>query len=67
MTEGLEIGGGGATLPEVETEDQPKSFLDFKVTIRLLGKHGYVEDCDGCEGSIVGKCRQHTKVCRERL
>ena len=63
----IDVGGDGAQVPEADTEELDKQLRDFKITKVLLEKFGYTDLCPGCEGSILGKRRTHTKKCRETL
>ena len=63
----VDIGGDGATVPDIEVEEMDKKLRDFKITKHVLGKFGYTLSCPGCEGSLAGKRRVHTSGCRRRL
>ena len=56
-------------IPEPKIEEAADAILrDFKITRQLLEKHGYSDNCKGCEAALFGTgARVHTHACRHRL
>ena len=60
-TQGIELGVEGSRLPIPEAaEDRPIGVRDFKITKRILTKHGYTPECPGCEASLSREHASHT-------
>ena len=69
MTRGISPEGeSGINIKVPEVSDQPTVYRDFKITRQILERHGYSDECKGCEAAVMGyPPRQHNQGCRKRL
>ena len=67
LSRGLDMEGDGTTLLEMPETEIMIQRRDFKITKNILERCGYSDDCQGCEGHLLGKMVAHSKACRSRL
>ena len=66
---GEETSGVAEGMPQPMTQEPPKpKRREFKITRKLLEKHGYHSDCSGCD-AVLNRTSQrpHSAACRNRL
>ena len=51
----------------IAQEEEGVRLRGFKFTQQVPGKFGFSDHCVGYEGAFVGRRRQRTTMCRQRL
>ena len=67
LTRKVELCIDGMNLEVPKDEPKGMNLRDFRITKKILQKHGYTTKCGGCEAAKIGASRPHDSGCRKRL
>ena len=67
LTRKVELGVDGTNLEMPKDETKGLRLRDFRITKKILQKHGHTPKCAGCEAAMRGGSRPHDADCRKRL
>ena len=67
LTKRVELGVQGEDIDMPRDKPKDIQIRDFKISKKLLEKHGHTHGCKGCEAARRGGIRNHDLQCRRRL